>query len=338
MTALKEYQRLESPGIWRPEAEGQRRDVAVSFGNATLVLMDGAGRPVAHWSLPAIVRLNPGTRPALYAPDEDATETLEIEDDLMIGAIERVRRSLLRRQPRPGRLRNTGVALVSAALLGLAVFWLPGALTRQTLMVVPPGKRSEIGATLLGHVQRVTGPTCRQAAGTAALGRLRDRLMPAGSGGQIVVVPGPLPHVLALPGRIVVLSGDLIAENDDPEVIAGHVIAALVQQSTTDPLGPLLDTAGLWTTLRLLATGDIPAEVLQAHAARLLADAPPDLPGDRLLAGFASAAVAATPYAYSVDITGETVLHLIEADPMAGQQHSPVMTDQDWISLQGICG
>lgn len=62
MTALDKYVRLESGGLWRADANAQRRDVGISFGDATLVIADTAGRPVAHWSLPAITRLNPGTR------------------------------------------------------------------------------------------------------------------------------------------------------------------------------------------------------------------------------------------------------------------------------------
>ena len=51
MTALKEYARLESTGLWRPDPEAQRREVAISFGDATLVIADSAGRrwPIGRW-------------------------------------------------------------------------------------------------------------------------------------------------------------------------------------------------------------------------------------------------------------------------------------------------
>ena len=40
----------------------------------------------------------------------------------------------------------------------------------------------------------------------------------------------------------------------------------------------------------------------------------------------------------ALDITGESTLELIEADPMAGQSPAPVIRDADWVRLQGICG
>lgn len=51
MTALKEYERLESGGLWRMTPQDQRRDVIVSFGDATLVISDSANRALSHWSL-----------------------------------------------------------------------------------------------------------------------------------------------------------------------------------------------------------------------------------------------------------------------------------------------
>src|SRR6056297_3625758 len=84
MTALKQFARLEAPGIWRAEPEAQRRDVVVAFGDATLVISDQAGRALSHWSLAAVARINPGDLPALYTPSADALEVLEIEDDSMV--------------------------------------------------------------------------------------------------------------------------------------------------------------------------------------------------------------------------------------------------------------
>ena len=52
-----------------------------------------------------------------------------------------------------------------------------------------------------------------------------------------------------------------------------------------------------------------------------------------------TAEVSSAPYAYALDLTGETTLPLIEADPYAGSATGrQVLRDGDWVRLQGICG
>ena len=99
MTALTEYDRLEASGIWRPAPYIQRRDVLVSLGEATLSILDQREQALAHWSLPAVERMNPGQMPALYAPGIDASEQLELDDETMIKAIEKVRSVVARHRP-----------------------------------------------------------------------------------------------------------------------------------------------------------------------------------------------------------------------------------------------
>lgn len=337
MTALKEFARLESDGLWRPDPEAQRREVALSFGDATLVISDGAGRALTHWSLAAIDRLNPGVRPAIFTPDPDATETLEVADDLMIDALEKVRKTILRARPHPGRLRNVGLLAVALAVLAIAVIWMPGALVRQAQSAVPPVKRSEIGASLLGHMQRLTGPSCRGAAGTEALARLHRRVLGPDASGQVVIVPGGPEMAVYLPGGIIVLHRAIVEAPEDPAVAAGYILAAAGQRQDGDPLAKLLDHAGLRTTVRLLTTGEMPPEALRSYAEDLLIAPPPLPPAEALLPLFGAAQVPSTPFAYALDATGETTLALIEADPLTGQAPPALLTDGEWISLQGIC-
>ena len=337
MTALTEFARLESGGLWRAEPDAQRREVVVSFGDATLVIADSAGRPLTHWSLPAVQRLNAGERPALFTPDAEATETLEIEDDLMIDAMEKVRKTVKRRRSRPGRLRNLSGLAVLAGIAALGVFWLPGALIGQAQSVVPPVKRAEIGATLLGHIQRITGQTCRSPLGTQALDKLHLRALGPDAGGQVFVVPSGPDTAVYLPGGWIVMNRDLIEDTEDPAVVGGHIISAAAQLRQTDPLSALLEATGLRTTFTLLTTGDIPPETLRSYAETLFADPPERADDATLLELFATAQIPSTPYAYAVDITGETTLGLIEADPMQGVETIEILSDAEWISLQGIC-
>ena len=49
MTALTEFQRLECTGLWREAPEAQKREVIVSFGDATLVLSEARSqRALTH--------------------------------------------------------------------------------------------------------------------------------------------------------------------------------------------------------------------------------------------------------------------------------------------------
>ncbi|MDP5358769.1 MAG: hypothetical protein NWR52_01250, partial [Paracoccaceae bacterium] len=215
MTALDRYVRLESDALWRAGTDAQRRDVTISFGDATLVIADGAGRPLAHWSLPALIRQNPGESPAIYAPDDEASEVLEIADTMMVDAIEEVRKALAKARPRPGKLRHWLTGGVILATIALAIFWLPGALTRQTLAVVPLPKRIEIGTAMLGHMQAQTGAPCRSPQAAAAATRLAQRLFGAGTAMRIVVVPQLAQGAVALPGGLIVLDYGVLQGSDD---------------------------------------------------------------------------------------------------------------------------
>ena len=336
MTALDKYVRLESDGLWRPGPDEQRRQVTISFGDATLVIADGAARPLAHWSLPALIRLNTGERPAIYAPDPEVSEELEIADELMIDAIEEVSKALVKARPQPGKLRHWITAGVIALVLALAVFWLPGALMRQTLAVLPTSKRVEIGATMLAQIQTKTGQVCRDPTAQAAAGKLANRVFGAGTTLNIVVVPDLPLGALALPGGLIVLDAGLLQSADDPAAVAGFVLASRTAISGGDTLEPVLRQAGLAATFGLLTTGDLPRDILQRHADDRLAQPADQASSTNLRQAFQAANLPLRPYQMLTVQRGTPVPDL-GRDPFEGQTTAPIMTDSEWISLQNIC-
>ncbi|TNF21985.1 MAG: hypothetical protein EP318_05365 [Rhodobacteraceae bacterium] len=340
MTALKQFQRLEATGLWRADEAAQRRDVVVSLGDATLVLTDMTDRPLTHWSLAAVERANPGQNPARYHPDGDPTEELELGDDAseMIEAIERLRREIARRRPRQGRLRWGLGAGAIAASLALAVFWLPDALLSHTMRVVPSVKRDAIGRTLLDELSRVTGPACQSAPALPALRLLGRRILGPERAGDLIVLRQASRPTAHLPGGFILLNRAVLEDTEDPEAAAGYVLVENLRSAQEDPLEALLRQAGMFATAQLLTTGKLPEAALEAYAVSLLARDPAPLPDAVLLEGFRAAQLNSTPYAYAMDMTGESTLSLIEADPMRGQDAQPVMSDNDWLRLQTICG
>ncbi|SDF61875.1 hypothetical protein [Sulfitobacter delicatus] len=336
MTALTKYARLEATGLWRASPDAQRREVIVSIGDATLVISDLKDQALTHWSLAAVERANAGQRPALYHPDGDPGETLELPDDEteMIEAIEKLRRAINRSRPRPGRLRWLGMVASVAVVAALAVLWMPGALQDHALKVVPEVKRVSLGAALLKRLERVSGPVCETPGGNVALNRLAKRL----EAGRLAVLPDMTRPSLHLPGRLIVLDRSVLEDHEEPDVAAGYILTEDVARAARDPLRELLDTVGLRETFRLLTTGDIAPDALNAYAETLLTreTVKPQIQGQ--LARFAKAELRSTPYAYARDITGETTLPMIEGDPMNGKLTAPLLSDADWLRLQNICG
>ncbi len=331
MTALKKYVRLESGGLWKANPDAQRRDVTVSFGDATLVIADPAGRPLSHWSLPAIERQNPDEMPAIFAPDEAASETLEINEDTMVEAIEEIRKALAKSRPKPGKLRHLTTITIMALILGLAIFWLPGALTRQTLAVVPFSKRVEIGKTMLGHVQRDTGLACAEPSANEAGGQLMTRLFGDGSGNQLAVLPKLDQGSALLPGGIILLDRSLLESANDPAVAAGYILKA---SSKTDPLADILRDAGLRVTFQLLTTGEIPPEVLQHAAQGITSGTENPFASDLLAPSFASAQVPPEPYIATAERRG---VDMDIPEETNADDYPAILNDSAWVSLQNIC-
>lgn len=335
MVALKKYDRIEAVGLWRPDADSQRREVVVVLGDATLTIKTLRDEPLAHWSIAALARANPGQLPAQFHPDGDPGEALELPADEreMIDALDLLRRAVDRARPRPGRLRWLGIALSLAAVGYAALFWLPGALRDHTLRVVPAVARAEIGQMLFARVQTVTGPACGTSANTSALARLGTRL----DAPRLAVVRAGLATALHLPGGQIVLARPLLEDFDEPDVAAGFILAEQIAAAHSDPLGDVLSHGGTFATFRLLTTGRLDPAVLDSYAAQVLSVPRPAPPQAALLARFEQAGLRSTPYAYALDPTGETVLPLIEADPMRGAQAPALLSDADWLRLQAIC-
>lgn len=336
MTALNKYDRIEATGLWRPAPDGQRREVIVSIGDATLIISDMNDQAITHWSLAAVARTNAGVTPAVYHPDGDEGETLELpeHEGEMISAIESLRTAIAKSRPRPGRLRWLGVTLSIAVGAAVVLFWVPGAMRDNTLRVVPQVKREALGVALIDRMQRITGPMCRDAAGLRALRRLGSRLETL----KLAVVPALGRPALHLPGGVIVLDRSVFEDWEEPDVAAGYILSELATQLERDPLADLLDVVGPLENFRLLTTGEISGDALDAYAEHLMT-APAQAPDtDNLLALFEASDVPATPFARARDITGESTIELIEGDPMQGRDTEPLLPDSAWLRLQSLCG
>jgi hypothetical protein len=336
MTALTKYARLEATALWRASPEEQRREVIVSIGDATLVIIDLKNQPLAHWSLAAVERANPGTRPAIFHPDGDPGETVELPENEpeMIEAIETLRKAIEKSRPRPGRLRWAGLLTSLVVVAWLVFFWLPGAMQDHTLTVVPKVKRDAIGAALLKRIERVSGIVCSDTAGRAALTLLSKRL----EAGRLAVLPNMTQDSLHLPGALILLNRSVIEDYEDPDVAAGYIVTEQARRDVSDPLRDLLRIVGIRENFRLLTTGDVAPAALDTYAEHLMTTPAPPPDTAAQIARFARTALRSTPYAYARDITGETTLDLIEGDPMNGKLTEPLMSDANWLRLQAICG
>ncbi|MBO9396648.1 hypothetical protein J7400_08150 [Shimia sp. R9_2] len=332
-TALEKFQRLEATALWRETPDAQRRDVIVSLGDATLVIKDSNDRALTHWSLPAVRRLNPGERPAVFYPDGDPSETLEIAADHpeVVEAIEKLRKAVANPGQATGRLRKFILGGSVAAIAALGVFWLPNALVNHALRVVPNVTRQTIGQEMQTHALRLTGKACTGPQALPALDAFQKRLQVR----AITVVPSALRDAVALPGNIVLLGRDAVEDFEEPDVAAGYVIAA--QAAVADPLRGLLESGGIRASLRLLTTGTLPDTLLSSHIEELISAPPMAAPDDTLIAAFEEKRVRLKPYALAQDPSGESTLALIEAAPFTDNLPEPVLIDRYWVALQEIC-
>ncbi|RJE79766.1 hypothetical protein [Paracoccus sp. JM45] len=338
MTALTEFRRLEAQGAWKETPRAGKREVVVSLGEATLTLMDPKSDcPLSHWSLPAVVRLNPGRVPAVYTPTSaKPDETVEIDDQLMIDGIARVQRAIAHHRRTPGRLRGAITGLILLGLLGALVAWLPDALIRHAAQIAPPAQMRTIGTAVLADLETGTGSICHRHSGQQVLDWITSRLL--GKHTLVQVVPGPLNGARRLPGNMYLIGNDLLASATGPEATAGHLIAASIAQDDRQVTQDALEYAGAFASLRLMTLGTLPRRALEGYGKTLLEKPLPRPDMGKLPAAFEEHDLSTEPYARSLDPTGVTVMPLITGDPMRDEPAGrPLLTDEQWLALQKIC-
>jgi hypothetical protein len=140
---------------------------------------------------------------------------------------------------------------------------------------------------------------------------------------------------LHLPGDVIILPRRLIEQANGPEAAAGAALVERLRSRNRDPIVPLLEYAGLRATVQLLTTAELPDSALAGYGEALLRSAPAALPDTSVLSAFEAAQVPATPYALAV--TPDSNTGLATNDPYKGLAPSPLISDESWIALQGIC-
>lgn len=335
MTALEQYDRLESIGLWKESADAQRREVIVSFGNASLVLSDKNENPLTHWSLAAVRRVNKDGSTVTYAPDGETEEALEIDDDLMVKAIETIQSRLRRGLPKPGRVRWVIGGGITAVVLAVALFWFPAAIARYAASIVPDAKAEQIGRQVLRHVTEFSGETCSSELANEALRLLENRLIGTRSNHVLVLELGAR-NSSHLPGGLILINRRLLENFDDPEIAAGFIILERAIEDENPPLLALFSSMSTANVVSFLASGEISEAALKRYAETRVTGQSP-LPDEaNLLALFELAQLGTKPFAGVLAKTGLDTSGLVDGAIPPAQQR-PLMRDGAWVALQSIC-
>ncbi|NJS39244.1 MAG: hypothetical protein HC783_09735 [Rhodobacteraceae bacterium] len=208
----------------------------------------------------------------------------------------------------------------------------------HTASVVPVALRAEIGQYALDDLARVTGAPCDNQLGLQALAGLSDRVFGPVDTPILYVMPEGADQPLHLPGDVIVLPRSLIETANGPEAAAGAALVERLRARAEDPMIPVLNHAGLRATFQLLTTTELPVEALRGYGEARLRATPAPLPDATLIAAFEAAQIPATPYAMAVDPEAPQMTRLAADDPYKGLAPTPLIADESWVALQGICG
>lgn len=337
MTALHQYSRLEAAGLWRSAPGDQRREVIVGLRTATLVFLDPKSeQPLTQWSLPAIRRVGAYEGFVIFASHEDGIETLEIDDEAMIAALDTVRTALDRRRKKPGRLRLIVSAAMGAVALGALALWVPLRFYDFATRNLPDAARKNVAAMSLRDISTISGSPCSGAMGVAAAQDLARRIAPD-QPPKIAVLRTGLKVPSTLADGTIVLPYRLVESADGPDTLAGIVLAEVLRAAQGDPLEPALRHAGLWASAMLFSSGSLPAGAMDGYGLSLLdtvqstSSAAPD--AAILHAAFAKLAISSSPYAQFSQNAALTAL----PDTAAQGSDPIVLDDAAFLGLQYIC-
>lgn len=293
MTAIDKYTRLEALGQWRESPDQPPREVVVSFGNATLVLSDLDEKPLCHWAMAATALLSRDGTKAVYTPDTEGFETLEIDDAEMVEAIAQVSRAataVIRRTPWLRWIFLAFVLTVAAAILYTA----PSVLRSQAVRMTGHESARKLGTDMLAALN---ADICREPRADAARELFQSRVFPDGR--TLLIISRNQPQANAFPGGVVVVGGDALQAMRAPNELAQLTTNLSAQSEST--MNQLFESSSPRELFEYITSGKLSDERL-AEAAKDIINQP----------------------------------ELSESAEFVSSDQ-PLLRDQDWVTLQGIC-
>lgn len=373
MTALGRYAKLEAVARYVDGASSEAREVVLSFGERSLVIVGLDDRPIAHWPLASLRALGSAAqRPLELVPDPASDERLLLDDREMSAAIAHICPGLhpptATRHKRRGRATLwAAAALAAGAVVAGAVLLVPPLLPDRLIELVPPEREEALGGAVAARIPAMLGPAdrpvpelCVAEEGAAALLALSARLAPAIGLPfplRVAVLDHPGVDALTLPGgRVVILRGLLEAAHS-PEEVAAVLAHAAGHARHRDPLSDTLDRSGAAAVRILMGEVTGGAAVAAARAAldpvstpeaEALADAEafailsavglPSRPLSELPARLVGAYGADPPrYVAAHPWSPGRAGRAAAADAIGNAAFRPALSDRDWIALGNIC-
>jgi Zn-dependent protease with chaperone function len=373
MTALAQYAKLEAEARYFDGQSAQPLEVVLSFGKRSLIIMGYNDVPIAHWPLASLRAVGRRKDKAVQlVPHRDSNERLILSDPEMLRAIGKVCPDLHHRPvDRRGVRRAVVWAGAAVASLALIVFVLVPMLASQLALMIPPEREQQLGDAVADQLQTLLSLggndrpiICDTPSGVAALEQMVERLnadphLPYPL--RVDVLDHDWVNAIALPGGRILIFRGLLDLSNNPEELAGVLAHEIGHEVYRDPTRTALRAAGTAGILGLLLGDVFGASIVVIATDAVLnasyqrdAETRADETAYKLLA---EAKLPSQPFANFFDKmrkkygTTDGLLKLISSHPgLEGRAHRaaaadfigdgtfvPVLDDQGWVALRGIC-
>jgi Zn-dependent protease with chaperone function len=373
MTALTKYAKLEAEARYFDGESAHPREVVLCFGERSLVIMGFDDVVIAHWPLASLRAIGQRKDSAVQlVPQRDSDERLMLSDRQMLNAIGAVCPDLYHRPvDRKGVRRALLWAGGAVTSLALIVFVLLPALAGQLAQLIPPEREQQLGDAVVDQLQTLLSLVgderpgiCDTSSGVAALDQMVTRLAADGRLPyplRVGVIDHGMINAMAVPGGRILLFRGLLEAASSPEEVAGilaHEVGHVVHH---DPTREALRAAGTAGILGLLL-GDVFGAGIVVVATDAVINASyqreAEIRADEIAYDLlAKAELPSQPFAgFFIKMKkkyGEMdgILKLIAshpgldgraqraaaADRIGEATYEPVLNDQEWIALRGIC-
>lgn len=373
MTALSDYTKLEAVARYFDGQSAQPREVVLSFGGRSLVIVGLDDRAIAHWPLATLRSLgDPAETAVQLVPDPNSDERVVLEDREMIDAIGHVCPDLYHREvDKPGLRRAAFWGIGAIASVVLIVLVLIPMLADQVADYIPPEREQALGDAIAEQIgdlladQTSDRPAiCTEPAGAVALVRMTQRISATADLPyplKVNVLNTRMVNAVAMPGGRILIFQGLIDAADSPEEVAGVLAHEIAHVVNRDPTRGVLRAAGTAGIIGLLLGDVFGATVIAAAsdavlnarhqrtaetlademAYQLMTDAGlPTTPlADFFLKLYEDHGDSTGPFKYLAShpaLSGRAE-RATAADQIGHNTFEPVLTDRDWLALQNIC-